>query len=200
MVVGELVALLATLTLPVRLPAEAGAKVALRVTAWLGAKVVPEVTPLALKPAPETVKLERVTFEFPVLVKLALSKLLLPKFTLPKPRLVGFAVSRKVAVTPVPLRAIIRGELGALLTSETVPVTLPAALGLKATLNVALLPAAMVSGTVMPVRLKPLPDTVAWEIVTLALPALDSLMVCELLVPVTTLPKLALEGVAASWG
>jgi len=47
---------------------------------------------------------------------------------------------------------------------------------------------------------KPAPDTVAWEIVTLALPALDSLIVCELLVPVTTLPKLALEGVGASCG
>jgi hypothetical protein len=33
MVAGELVALLTTLTLPVRLPAEAGAKVTLRVTA-----------------------------------------------------------------------------------------------------------------------------------------------------------------------
>ena len=158
------------------------------------------MTPLALKPAPEIVKLDTVTFEFPVLVRLALSKLLLPKFTLPKLRLVGLAVSRKVAVTPVPLRAIVSGELGALLTSETVPVTLPAAPGVKATLNVALLPAAMVSGTARPVMLKPLPDTVAWEIVTLALPALDSLIVCELLVPVTTLPKLALEGVGASCG
>ena len=158
------------------------------------------MTPLALKPAPEIVKLDTVTFEFPVLVRLALSKLLLPKFTLPKLKLVGFAVSRKVAVTPVPLRAIVSGELGALLTSETVPVTLPAAPGVKATLNVALLPAAMVSGTVMPVRLKPLPDAVAWEIVTPALPALDSLIVCELLVPVTTLPKLALVGVGASCG
>lgn len=161
---------------------------------------MPEVTPLALKPAPETVTLERVTFEFPVLVRLALSELLLPTFTLPKLRLVGFAPSRKVAATPVPLRAIGSGELGALLTSETAPVTLPAAVGAKTTLNVALLPAAMVSGTVMPVRLKPLPDTLAWEMVTLALPALDSLMVCELLVPVITLPKLALEGVAASCG
>jgi len=67
-------------------------------------------------------------------------------------------------------------------------------------LNVAPLPAAMISGAVMPVRLKPLPDTLAWEIVTLALPALDSLMVCELPVPVITFPKLTLDGVAASCG
>ncbi len=152
------------------------------------------------KPAPETLIWEMLTLELPVSVSVTVCAALLPKFTLPKLRLVGFAVSRKVAVTPVPLRAIASGELGALLTSETAPVTLPAALGVKPTLNVALLPAAMVSGTVMPVRLKPLPDTVAWEIVTLAVPPLDSLMVCELLVPVTTLPKLALEGIAASCG
>ena len=152
------------------------------------------------KPAPETLIWETLTLELPVSVSVTVCAALLPTFTLPKLRLVGLAVSRKVAVTPVPLRAIASGELGALLTSETVPVTLPAALGVKATLNVALLPAAMVTGAVMPVRLKSLPDTVAWEIVTLSLPVLDSLMVCELLVPVTTLPKLALEGVAASWG
>ena len=161
---------------------------------------MPEVTPLALKPAPVTVTLEMLTFEFPVLVRLALSELLPLRFTLPKLRLVGFAVSRNVAVTPVPLRAIVSGEPGALLTSETAPLTLPAAVGVKTTLNVALLPAARVSGTLMLVRLKPLPDTLAWEMVMLALPGLDSLMVCELLVPVTTLPKLALEGVGASCG
>ena len=120
--------------------------------------------------------------------------------TFPKLRLVGLTESCSVAATPLPLSGMAVGEPGALLTSETLPDTLPMPAGVKATLNVALLPAAMVSGTVMPVRLKPLPDTVAWEIVTLALPALDSLMVCELLVPVTTLPKLALEGVGASCG
>ena len=122
---------------------------------------MPEVTPLALKPAPETVTLEMVTFEFPVLVRLALSELLLPTFTLPKLRLVGFAVSTKVAVTPVPLKGIISGELGALLTSETAPVTLPAEVGANATLKVVLCPAAMVVGTGSPEMLKPAPETVA---------------------------------------
>ncbi len=87
-----------------------------------------------------------------------------------------------------------------MLTIETEPVALPAVVGAKAALNVVLPPAAIVAGTVRPVMVKPAPDTVAWEIVTLALPALDSLIVCELLVPVTTLPKLALEGVGASCG
>src|SRR5260370_142955 len=138
------------------------------------------------------------TFEFPVLVRLALSKLLLPKFTLPKLRLVGLAVSRKVAATPVPLRAIVSGELGALLTSETVPVTLPAAPGVKATLNVALLPAAIVSGTVKPVMLNPVAEALAAEIVMLAVPELLNVKVCVPLLPTSTFPKLKLEGLAVS--
>ena len=52
----------------------------------------------------------------------------------------------------------------------------------------------------MPVVLKPAPATVTAEIVTLALPPLVRLIVCELLVPVTTLPKAALLGVAESCG
>ena len=122
---------------------------------------MPEVTPLALKPVPETVTLERVTLELPVFVRLALSELLLPTLTVPKLRLVGFAASRKVAASPVPLRAMVSGEPGALLAKETEPVTLPAVVGAKAALKVVLPPAAIVAGTVRPVMVKPAPDTVA---------------------------------------
>jgi len=127
----------------------------------LGVKVVPEVTPLALKPAPETVTLEMLTFEFPVFVKVTLEEPLPPTFTLPRLRLAGFAPSRKVAATPVPLRAMVRGEPGALLTKETEPVMLAAVAGAKAVLNVVLPPAAIVAGTVRPAMVKPAPDTVA---------------------------------------
>jgi hypothetical protein len=127
----------------------------------LGVKVVPEVTPLALKPEPETVTLEMLTLEFPVFVKVTLEEPLPPTFTLPKLRLVGFAPSRKVAAAPVPLRAIVRGEPGALLTKETEPVTLAAVVGAKAVLNVVLPPATIVAGTVRPLMVKPAPDTVA---------------------------------------
>jgi hypothetical protein len=127
----------------------------------LGVKVVPEVTPLALKPEPETVTLEMLTLEFPVFVKVTLEEPLPPTFTLPKLRLVGFTPSRKVAAAPVPLRAIVRGEPGALLTKETEPVTLAAVVGAKAVLNVVLPPATIVAGTVRPLMVKPAPDTVA---------------------------------------
>jgi len=61
----------------------------------LGVKVVPEVTPLALKPAPETVTLETVTLEFPVFVKVTLEEPLPPTFTLPKFRLVDSLLVRR---------------------------------------------------------------------------------------------------------
>jgi hypothetical protein len=47
---------------------------------------------------------------------------------------------------------------------------------------------------------KPVPDTVAELIVRVALPVLEILMVCELVLPVTTLPKLALDGVTLIFG
>ena len=79
------------------------------------------LTPLAVYPAPEALTLEMVTLEFPLLVKVTFSELLLPVFTLPKLRVVGLAARRCVAVTPVPLRLIPGGELGALLTKEMEP-------------------------------------------------------------------------------
>src|SRR5712692_6052894 len=156
------------------------------------------LTPLALKPAPVTVTPEMVTLEFPLLVSVTGNPLLPPTFTLPKLRLVGLAPSKNVATTPVPLKARVRGEPGALLTSDTEPVTLPAAVGVNPALNVVLAPAAIVCGTLRPVMLKPVPVTVACEIVALAVPVFFKVIVCEALFPVMTLPKLALDGVAES--
>jgi hypothetical protein len=91
---------------------------------------------------------------------------------LPKLKLVGLAVSRNVAATPVPLRGMAAGEFGALLTRETLPVKLPVAAGAKATLKLLDWPTARVSGKVSPLRLNPAPLTVADEMVRLAVPEL----------------------------
>jgi hypothetical protein len=92
--VGEFVALLATDTLPVTLPAAVGANVTFSVADWLGDKIVPGVMPLALNPVPVGVTLEIVTFEFPLFVSVALKELVFPTFTFPKLRLVGLAPTR----------------------------------------------------------------------------------------------------------
>jgi hypothetical protein len=133
-------------------------------------------------------------------VNVEVSEPLLPTFTFPKLRVELLSPSTRVAAMPVPLREIVSGEVGALLTTVIDPVTLPAALGAKTALNVAALPAAMVTGAVIPVVLNPAPVTVTEEIVTVAVPPFVRLTVCELLVPVVTLPKGALVGVAANSG
>jgi hypothetical protein len=93
-VAGEFVALLATLTLPVTLWATPGANATVSVADWLGAKMVPEVKPLALSPVPATVTLDMVTFEFPLFVTVVFRELLLPMSTFSKPKLLGLALSR----------------------------------------------------------------------------------------------------------
>jgi hypothetical protein len=123
--------------------------------------MVPDVTPLVLNPVPVTVTPEIVTFELPVFVTVTFNGLVLPTFTFPKLRLVGLVPSRKVGATPVPLKEMASGDPSALLTSEIEPLALPEVLGAKTALNVALFPAAIVAGTVRPVMLKPLPETIA---------------------------------------
>jgi hypothetical protein len=147
---------------------------------------------------PNTVTPEIVTFEFPLLVSVVVNEPLLPTFTFPKLKFDELSPRTRVAATPVPLKEMASGELGALLTRVIVPVTLPAVFGPNTALNVAALPAPIVTGAVMPVVLKPAPVTVTEETVTDALPPFVRLMVCELLVPVDTLPNAAVVGVAAS--
>jgi len=161
--------------------------------------VVP-ATPLALKPVPEAVALVIVTLELPVLVKVTFSELLLPSLTLLKFKLPGLALSSCVAVWPVPLKVMESGEFGPSLASVTVPVTLPVAVGANTMLNVLFAPGLMDIGSAgIPVVLKPGPVTFACDTVTVAEPPFVRVMVCELLFPVLTFPKLALEGLAVSW-
>lgn len=165
---------------------------------WPAAKVSPELTPLTVKPALEIFTADMVTLEFPAFVKAALKSLLLPKLTLPKLKLDVLNFRSCVPATPVPLSAIVSSEFGALLVSETEPLTLPAALGEKTTLNVAFEPLGIVIGALRPVMLKPVPVTVALEMTMLAVLPLVKLIVCELLFPVETFPKAAVLGIAPS--
>ena len=80
-------------------------------------------------------------------------ELLAPSFTLPKLKLVGVAVSCEVTAAPVPERAMVVGELLALLLTETVPVTFPAAVGAKVTFSVAVCPGVNVALALTPLVL-----------------------------------------------
>src|SRR5438128_2601104 len=111
------------------------------------------------------------------------SEPVLPTFTFPKVRLVGFAPSRKVAATPVPLSGIARGEPGASLVIEAVPLALPAVVGENVALKEVFCPGLRVSGAVMPLMVNPVPEALAAEMVTLAVPEFVKVTVCDPLLP-----------------
>lgn len=194
---GELGALLTRVIVPVTLPAAPGAKTALNVAALPAAMVTGAVIPVTLKPAPVTVTEEIVTVALPPFVRLTLCELLVPVVTLPKAALVGVAAN--CGWVPVPLKAIVVGELGALLTIEMLPLALPAVVGANCALKVVLNPAPKVSGVLKPLMLIPAPDAEAPEIVTLAVPVFVTVMDWVPLLPTATDPKLTLEGLALSW-
>jgi hypothetical protein len=100
----------------------------------------------------------------------------------------------------VPLSEIASGEFGALLASEIEPLTAPAEVGAKATLNEVLPPELIVTGVVRPWMLKPVPVTEADVIVTAAVPPLVSVIGVVFVLPVVTLPNATDVGFAESCG
>ena len=79
---------------------------------------------------------------------------------------------------PAPESEIVAGELVALLTTDTLPDTLPATVGANPTLSEALCPAARLSGNGIPLTLKPAPVTLTCEMITVLFPELVRATVC----------------------
>jgi hypothetical protein len=144
-------------TVPFTAPIAVGANFTLSVMLCEAAIVVGVVTPVAEYPVPLTVICERFAVEFPVFVMVTFCAAVVPMLTLPKLKLAGVAVSVELAATPVPERATVAGELGALLTIERLPLKLPAVSGANCAVKVLLCPAAIANGVVNPLTLKPVP-------------------------------------------
>jgi hypothetical protein len=192
-----LVALLAIVTLaPLTAPADVGAKVTVRVADCPGVSVMPLETPLAENPAPLSVTLEIVMFEFPLFEIDVDRELLVSSLTLPKERLVGLTPSDSVAADPVPDRPIVNEDGVPLVASVMLPLVDAEDEGVNTASNVTLLPAAIVPDVDRPVWLNPVPKTATWENVRVALPLFFSVIGCELLFPTLTVPKLTLDGFA----
>jgi hypothetical protein len=87
-----------------------------------------------LKPVPVMLLPVMEIAAVPVLERVTVvGALLLPTATLPKSTLAGLALS--APSVPVPLRAMVRGEPGALLVIDTLPLALAAVVGVKVTVN-----------------------------------------------------------------
>src|SRR3989454_300664 len=170
MVLGDLDAALTSETLPDALPVVVGANCTLKVLDCPNDTATTEIYTLSLHDALPILACAMVKLALPELVKVRFCTPLLPTSTLPKLTLGG--VTESCGCTPVPLRAMVLGELGALLTSETLPDTLPVAAGANCTLKVLDCPGGSVSGNVGPLMLKPAPVKLACEMVKLAPPEL----------------------------
>ena len=120
------------------------------------------VNPATLKSDPTTLAAETVTEPVPLFVNVVVFVPLFPITTLPKARLVGDALSKKVgAAVAVPESDTTGGVFGALLVIVSVPEKLPVAVGANLTVKFVAWPAGTEIGNVAPTRLNPVPATVA---------------------------------------
>jgi hypothetical protein len=169
-VTGELLALLVTVTLPLSAPAAIGLKLTLNIKLWFGLNVTGVLAPLSANPVPLSVIPEICTLLFPVFVTFTGNDAELPAFTLPNGKLVVLNESVRVAATPVPLSAIVTGEFDALLTTLTLPVTAPDALGENCTLKLLDCPVPSETGKLSEPLLNPLPVTFTCVIESVPVP------------------------------
>ena len=157
--------------LPLLLPAAVGVNTALKVALCPAPTVAGRFGPVKLKPLPVADALEMVTVEPPLLVTVTATDLLLPTVTLPKLTLLGFAM-REPGVTPVPESAMLRGDPGASEAMARLPVITPPVAGANFTVNATDWFGVKVAGRDSPTTEKPVPVTVACEIVTFDPPVL----------------------------
>jgi len=166
----EFGALLMSVMLPEKLPADAGVNPTLKAEEPPGGTVSGSTNPEEVKPAPAReawVTLREAVPGFRmVTVWLAVAATLI----LPKPRLDG--ATEICGWIPVPLREIVAGELVALLTTLTLPVTVPTAVGAKLAVSGRLWPAARVTPLEKPDTVNPEPVEVTCEMFTLPVPVL----------------------------
>jgi len=199
-VAGELVAVLTTVTLPEREPAEVGAKLTLNDADWPAARLSGSVIPLELKPVPVALICEIETLEFPVLEIVTFCAAVDPVARLPKLNDAGETESWSVLTMPVPASGIASEEFGALLMSVMLPEKAAAELGAKPTANEVDPPGGMDSGNVNPVELNPVPTREACVKLSAAVPGFRMVTVWVAVADTLTLPKLTLDGVTEICG
>ncbi len=92
--VGEFVALLTMLMLPVTAPTDGGANLTVRIKVWPAVRVTVPEHPLKEKPAPVIAACEMVTLPVPLFVSVIVWDAVLPTKALPKVRLLVLAERR----------------------------------------------------------------------------------------------------------
>jgi hypothetical protein len=168
--VGEFVALLVIVTLPLIFPALFGSKATSNVAVCSGAIVAPLSPLLVVTPVPATVTPEIVMLELPVFFKLTARVSVLPTVLFPKVRLVGDAEMVRVSAIPVPLRLSVSAVAPELFLSVIITLSVPVLAGANFSVKLLVLPAASVSGVVKPLVENPAPLILAVDRVALCAP------------------------------
>jgi hypothetical protein len=156
---GEFGASLASDTDPVTFPAAEGVNTALNVAFVPGGIVKGVLSPVIVNPLPEALPCEMTRFAVPLFVSVIVCELLFPTLTFPKGALEGTAPIW--ACVPLPVRAIVIGEFGALLDTEMLPLALPEDAGENCAVNLAFCPGWIVNPAANPLMVKPVPVTLA---------------------------------------
>jgi hypothetical protein len=148
--------LLVKVSVALTAPDVRGLKVTVNEVLWPAGIVAGSERPPRLNT--ELFELTAVTVTFaPLAVRVPDAVPLLPTTTLPRARVVGLTVSCPAAAVPVPDNGMVRVGLDAFEVMVTLPLALAADSGANLTLKVALWPAVRVTGTVIPLRLNPVP-------------------------------------------
>lgn len=170
--IEESVALLLTVIAPETLLAAVGLNAAVKFALAPGAKVIGTVIPETLTVETEGVNPETVTVAVPEFDRRIVWLDSVPTTTFPKVMEEGVAVSAdEAAVVAVPLKSRTTEASDALLANETLPASVPAAVGLYVIVRLTSFPPARLAGTAKPLTLTPEPETTIPEIVTLPVPA-----------------------------
>jgi hypothetical protein len=123
MIVGELLALLVIVTLPLTVSALLGENETLSVADCPGAIVAPFIPTPVWMSAAVTPTLDTVTLEFPLLFKVTGRVSVFPTVSFPNTRVVGVTVKAAVAATPLPLMVSVSVPFDAVLVIKALPAT-----------------------------------------------------------------------------
>jgi hypothetical protein len=186
-------ALLVIDTFPESLAAAPGVNVTVKLALCPGCIVSEGVRPVMLKPAPVNVAAEMTAAAVPPFVRLTVCDCGVPTCTLPKFTLAGFADNDPEA-KPNPASVIVAA--GIVPENPMLPLALPADCGANVTVKPAVCPDASVIGRFKPLRLNPAPVATAWDTVMLAPPLFVKLAGWLCFVPIATLPKFKVAGLA----
>lgn len=156
------------------------------------------VNPVVLKPVPLTANCDTVRLALPAFEIVIACELLVPVVTLPKSTLPGFTAI--CACVPVPLKATLIVGLELLLVApiEMLPVEPLVAAGANCAVNVVLCPAPRLTGSEIPLTLKPAPAALTVVRFSFAVPEFVTVTTCFAVPPTCTFPNEIALGFADS--